>query len=180
MSETQTQIGNGSPLKTHIFGELDLDLNLGIDAIWEYIKDISGDCGYSPKRDDDRLITVYDHTSYESAKIIFDGGKVVTVKRTLDGKNWETYNCEKDQFMVSPETLKRYAKKIEWHSLEDDFPFSQGYLINHLIKLYKMPAIRAGYHGELIAVETKRQIIMWRDTGIGAEFIGLINKEAEN
>ena len=122
---------------------------------------------------------MYDSLSPEGTKIFFDGGMVATVSRTKDGENWETYNCEKKQFTVNPETLKRYAKKIEWHSLEDDFPFSQGYLINHLIKLYKMPAIRAGYHGELIAVETKRQIIMWRDTGVGAEFVGLINKEVK-
>ena len=171
MQETQT--------KTHIFGELDLDLKLGIDAVWEHVKDISANCGYIRKKDSYRLITVYDSMSQEGAKIFFDGGMVATLSRTKDGKNWETYDFEKKQFMVSPETLKRYAKKIQWHSLEDDFPFSQGYLINHLIKLYKMPAIRAGYHGELIAVETKRQIIMWRDTGVGAEFVGLINKEVK-
>ena len=172
MQETQT--------KTHIFGELDLDLKLGIDAVWEHVKDISGDCGYSPKRDDDRLITVYDHTSPESAKIIFDGGMVATVSRTLDGKNWETYNCEKDQFMVSPETLKRYHKKINYQNLDAEFPFSQGYLLKYLREHYKVPSIRAGYAGDLVSLETKRQFIIWRDTGVGAEFIGLINKEVDN
>ena len=82
--------------------------------------------------------------------------------------------------MVSPETLKRYHKKINYQNLDAEFPFSQGYLLKYLREHYKVPAIRAGYAGDLVSLETKRQFIIWRDTGVGAEFIGLINKEVDN
>jgi hypothetical protein len=78
---------------------------------------------------------------------------------------------------MKPETLKKELKKIQWFNAEtvEKLPFSQGYLLNELIKHYKIPAKELGYHMDLIAVKTNMQIMAWKDTGIGARFLGLIN-----
>ena len=83
---------------------------------------------------------------------------------------------------MKPETLKREVKKIEWHSIQQDFemPASQGGLINALLKEYFIgkgkPKVNAvGWNLDIVAVKTKNQIIAWKDTGIGARFLGIIN-----
>lgn len=90
---------------------------------------------------------------------------------------------------MKQETLKNYYNKIKWVSCPDfslkpieNFPASQGYLIIELIKRYKLPFKALGYYTGIVGIKTKRQAMLWRDTGIGATFLGiidLITKEAE-
>jgi hypothetical protein len=51
--------------------------------------------------------------------------------------------------------------------------------INTLIAHYKIPAIKWGYSGSLVGIETKKQIMVWRDKGSHLEFLGLTNKGNE-
>lgn len=76
---------------------------------------------------------------------------------------------------VKDSTLQNYKAQISW-TTDKKLPFSQGYTINALIKEYQIPAIRWGYDGSLIGLETKRQYLFWRDLGTSLEFKGLINK----
>ena len=83
---------------------------------------------------------------------------------------------------MEPETLKNYYNKIKWVECPDfeikpieKFPASPGYLLIELIKRYKIPFKALGYHHNIVGIRTKKQAMLWRDTGIGATFLGLIN-----
>ena len=81
-------------------------------------------------------------------------------------------------------TLKSYEKKIEWLDCEkvDKLPFSQGYLINELFKTYfegKCRVIQVGYHLDVVGIKTKSQTMLWRDNGIGAKFLGILNNDGK-
>ena len=76
-------------------------------------------------------------------------------------------------------TLESYRNKIKFGT-ERTMPMIPGENIKALVKEYKIPVIRWGYSGSLIGIETKKQIIIWRDKGSHLEFKGLINKEVKN
>ena len=81
---------------------------------------------------------------------------------------------------MKPETLKRELKKVEWHKIEDDFtmPCAQGSLLNALLKEYfvgKCKVLEIGWTLDMVAVKTTKQVIAWKDTGIGARFLGIVN-----
>ncbi|MCK9575909.1 MAG: hypothetical protein M0R51_08195 [Clostridia bacterium] len=76
---------------------------------------------------------------------------------------------------VARNTLLRYKNEINF-STTTNLPMSQGEAIRTVIATYKIPAIKWGYGGSLIGVETKNQIMIWRDKGHELEFKGLINK----
>ena len=83
---------------------------------------------------------------------------------------------------MKPETLKAKLKDIEWHRIETDFkmPFMQGELINNLLRRYfvgkgKPKIFAVGWYMDIVAVKTPRQIIVWKDIGIGARFLGILN-----
>ena len=81
---------------------------------------------------------------------------------------------------MKPETLKRELKKVEWHKIEEDFtmPAAQGSLLNALLKEYfvgKAKVLEIGWTLDMVAVKTTKQIIAWKDTGIGARFLGIVN-----
>ena len=83
---------------------------------------------------------------------------------------------------MKPETLKRELKKVEWHKIEDDFtmPCAQGTLLNALLKEYfvgKCKVLEIGWTLDMVAVKTTKQIIAWKDTGIGARFLGIVNND---
>ena len=77
---------------------------------------------------------------------------------------------------ATKKTLESYKNKIKFGT-EKNLPMGQGMAINSVIKEYKIPAIAWGYNGSLIGVETKNQIIIWRDMGTHLEFKGLIDKK---
>jgi hypothetical protein len=79
---------------------------------------------------------------------------------------------------VTQKTLMQYIKKINFGT-EQKLPMSQGMAIKTVIDTYKIPAIKWGFDGSLIGIETKKQIMVWRDKGSCLEFLGLMNKEAE-
>ena len=84
---------------------------------------------------------------------------------------------------MKEELLKKKIKLIEWHRIETDFtmPASQGYLIQGLLETYfigkgKKPRVVAvGWNMDIVAIKTPRQIMVWKDIGIGARFLGLVN-----
>lgn len=78
---------------------------------------------------------------------------------------------------MKPEALKAKIKNIEWFTYDNvnQIPASQGYLMLELMKHYKIPAKQLGYNMDIVAIKTKKQIIVWKDTGIGARFLGLLN-----
>jgi len=80
---------------------------------------------------------------------------------------------------MKPETLKKRIKQLNWFSIDtvDKLPAGPGYLLLELIKRYKIPAKELGYYHDTVAVKTNKQIICWKDTGIGARFLGLLNKQ---
>ena len=78
-------------------------------------------------------------------------------------------------------SLISYKNEIDWFDINHLYggkgvPFSQGIIADTVIKQYKIPAIRWGYNGSLVGVETKKQIMIWRDKGAVTEFKGIINK----
>lgn len=77
---------------------------------------------------------------------------------------------------VSKLILKRHVKAIRWIKQRKRLPFSQGFAINFLIKRYKIPAIRWGFKGSLIGLETKKQFLIWKDMGSSLSFMGIVNK----
>ncbi len=80
---------------------------------------------------------------------------------------------------VSESTLKKYRSELIWKELPTkDLPMSQGLALKEVIKEYKIPAKRVGYSGgsPIIGVETIKQIIFWKDTGVQLEFKGMLNK----
>jgi hypothetical protein len=76
-------------------------------------------------------------------------------------------------------TLMKFKNQIKWGS-ETKMPFGPGEAINTVIQAYKIPAIKWGWDGSLIGVETKKQFMFWRDNGASLEFKGLLNKEELN
>ena len=79
---------------------------------------------------------------------------------------------------ATTKTLESYRAKIKWGT-ERSLPAGQGMAIQSVIREYKIPAIRWGYYGSLIGVETKKQIIIWRDRGTHLDFKGVIDKKSE-
>jgi hypothetical protein len=79
--------------------------------------------------------------------------------------------------VVKQKTLMKHIKTIIF-GIEQKLPMSQGMAIQIVIDTYKIPAIKWGYNGSLIGIETKKQIMVWRDKGSCLEFLGLMNKEA--
>ena len=77
MSETHTRIGDGLPLEIKLLGELELDLGRGFDDIFRDVDQIATDCGYHMQVKDNQIIV---KSGLETAKIIFDFGKVVKVE----------------------------------------------------------------------------------------------------
>lgn len=82
-------------------------------------------------------------------------------------------------------TLRSHYNKIKFVECIDfdttpikEFPASPGYLIIELIKKYKIPFKELGYYHNIVSIKTKKQALLWRDTGIGATFLGLINLES--
>jgi len=165
--------------KTHLFGEMDLDLTKKPNQIYKQVFYISEQCGYMPHQTGDKdsgCITIAG-SDCELAKIYYHKDKVEDVKISEDsGKNWEFLNFKQNMFEPGVKTLKAYADKIMWSNVGDSLPFSQGFLINEVIKRYHIPVKRVGWHFNHIAVETKKQIILWKDQGSHAEFMGIINK----
>jgi len=83
---------------------------------------------------------------------------------------------------MKEKTLKNHYNKIKWIECLDfeikpieSFPASPGYLIIELIKRYKIPFKAIGYYHNIVGIKTKKQAMLWRDTGMGATFLGLIN-----
>lgn len=60
---------------------------------------------------------------------------------------------------------------------ETELPFSQGMAIKTVIDTYNIPVIKWGYYQDIIAVATKKQVMVWKDEGWRLVFIGLIDKE---
>lgn len=165
---------------THFFGEMDLYLNQTKDEIYKRAFGIGEDCGYYTNFKNEDLIEI-SSGNCEQAKIHFKDDKVVKVERSEDdGKNWETLNFKDNLFEVSQETLKKYAKDLTYYNVKDKprLPMAPGILIQELIKRYKIPALIVGHNPRMghIAIETKKQLVLWRDTGVGAELMGVIKK----
>jgi hypothetical protein len=79
--------------------------------------------------------------------------------------------------------LRELNKSIDWVECKDfnlpEMPMSQGLLIKHLIEHYKIPFHAVGYSLDKVGIRTKKQVIFWKDTGIGARWLGLINLETD-
>lgn len=167
---------------THLFGEMDLYLDKSPKQIAKHAVSIAEQCGYFVMWDGD-ILKVGNLDGYEKAYIYFEKNKVVKVERSIDGgKNWEQLDFKEKVFGVSDKTLKKYLKDIKWFDVEPapSLPMSYGLLLQELIKVYQIRPVKVGYsHNGHVAIETKKQIIAWRDTGVGAELLGLINKEEE-
>jgi hypothetical protein len=73
-------------------------------------------------------------------------------------------------------TLKNYVKKINFGT-EERLPMIPGGALFDIMRHYKIPAIRWGYNGTLIGIETKKQFLFWRWIGSACEFKGLLNKD---
>ena len=161
--------------KTHLFGEMDLNLDVGSKAIRVQAFHIAEACGYFIKYSAN-LIELYSN-DYDIVKITFENDKVAKVLRSEDnGSNYEELETDKKLFKCSQATLKNYNNKIKYGN-EKSLPMCQGMAINSLMKEYKIPAISYGYHFNLIGIETHKQFLMWRDLGYGLEFLGIINKD---
>jgi hypothetical protein len=82
---------------------------------------------------------------------------------------------------MKPETLKKLIDKLTWEDLSKgpSLPMSQGLVLQEVIKRYKMPAKEVGYNNgsDIVAVKTNKQILVWRDTGVGATFLGIMDRE---
>jgi len=161
--------------KTHLFGEMDLNLDVGYQAVKDQAFHIAEACGYFIKYSTN-LIELYSN-DYDIVKITFENDKVTKVLRSEDnGSNYEELEIKEKMFKVSPKTLLAYNSKIKYGN-EKSLPMCQGMAINKLVKEYSIPAISYGYHFNLIGIETHKQFLMWRDLGYGLEFLGIINKD---
>lgn len=80
---------------------------------------------------------------------------------------------------MKQETVKEYTRKIEWQVCKDfnlpEMPACQGILIKHLIEHYKIPFKAVGYHMDIVGIRTNKQTMLWKDTGIGARFLGILD-----
>jgi hypothetical protein len=74
--------------------------------------------------------------------------------------------------------LRDLAKQIKWGT-EKSLPMCQGMAIQAVIKEYHIPAKEWGYHLDKIGVKTQKQMLFWKDTGIGVSFIGIIDLETD-
>lgn len=165
------------PNKTiHFFGEMDLNLSLTKDQIYDEAMRIAEACGY--------MVEWYKNSigllgqDYESAVIMYDkDGHITTVRRSLDNrKTWDTLDFGSGVFQPDQDTLKRWNMRIPYGT-PDKLPMSQGSVMNEIIKTYKLHPVRWGWYQDLIGLETEKQFLIWRDTGVGAEFQGIINKD---
>ena len=77
--------------------------------------------------------------------------------------------------MITKSELRILRKKVKWGK-QKSLPFSQGWVINDMIKRYKIPAVRWGYDYDVIGIETKKQFIFWKDNGGTVDFLGLLDK----
>ncbi len=169
---------------SHFFGEMDLYLNRSEKSIVKLAANIAEQCGYGGGYDKDNrnLFHINDGYGYESGKILFKDGKVVKAERSLDkGENWEQLDFKENQFGVSAAVLKKYIKSINWFDIDPapSLPMSQGLSLQAIIKANGFPAKRVGYNQDLLAVASKKQIIVYRDNGVGAEFLGIVDIEQE-
>lgn len=74
--------------------------------------------------------------------------------------------------------IRELAKQIEWGT-QKSLPMCQGMAIQAVIERYNIPAKEWGYHFDKIGVKTNKQMIFWKDTGIGVSFIGIIDLETD-
>jgi hypothetical protein len=169
---TQTKI----PDKVvHLFGEMDINMSWSKSKIYKEAFRIAEDCGYMVESYATAIKIL--SQNYDKVVISFENDHVVKVKRSGDeGKTWETLNFESGLFDVDQETLKLYNARITYGTPEK-LPMSQGSLMNEIIKKYKIHPTQWGWHQDLIGLETHRQFLVWRDNGVGAEFLGIINKD---
>ena len=171
-------------LKTHLFGEMDLDLTKNTDQIYKaafYVAEQVGD--FLNWDNKEKILYIYG-SDLEQVKIHFKNDRVFKVLRSVDeGKNWEELSFNENMFEVTKKTLINYKNKIKF-GREKSLPLMQGEMINLLIKKYKIPAcfksVKWGYHLDLVGIETKKQFMIWRDCGSHAEFLGLINKDGSD
>lgn len=77
--------------------------------------------------------------------------------------------------MINKKTILKINQEMEFNQ-NTSLPFSQGYAINSLIKEYKIPALKWGFSGDYIGIETNKQKIFWLDKGTYLEFKGILNK----
>jgi len=68
-------------MKTHIFGELDLDLSKSFDEIYKKIFYISECCGYMPDHNKQKTLITVSGSDNCVAKIEFKNNKVFKVTR---------------------------------------------------------------------------------------------------
>jgi len=76
-------------LKTHIFGELDLDLTKSFDEIYKKIFYISECCGYMPEHNKEKTLITVSGSDNCIAKISFVSGIVNKVLRKQVADNGE-------------------------------------------------------------------------------------------
>lgn len=168
----------------HFFGEMDLYLNFGEKKIVQQAVRRAEDCGYGVYYDKDNrdLLHLNDGYGYEMGRILFKNGKVVKAERSLDkGENWEQWNKKEKVFGVSEAVLKKYVESIKWFDVDPapSLPMSQALILQEIIKANRFPAKRVGYNADLVAVASKKQIIVYRDNGVGADFLGIVDIEQE-
>ena len=175
MAQQETQ-------KTHLFGEMDLDLTKTFTSVYKDACYIAEQCGYWVRKDNSSeagmFLEIISNDGYQ-VNIYFDpeNFRVKTVKKSEDdGKNWEELDLKENLFAVSAKTLIQYNKKIKYGT-EKSLPLCQGMAINSLVKKYNIPMIQWGFHYNLIGIETNKQFIIHRDQGSHLEFLGLINKD---
>jgi len=165
--------------KTHLFGEMDLDLTKSRKDIVKDCYNIACQVGDYLKTSDfdnkTKLLEIFG-SDLEKVKIYFIDEKVSRVERALNGENWEILDTKQKMFNVSDKTLQKYRKLIKF-STDKEGPMMQFSNINFLVNRYKIPAKKWGYHQDLLGIETKKQVMIWRDAGGHLEFLGLINKE---
>lgn len=84
---------------------------------------------------------------------------------------------------MKEETVRQYIGKIDWIKCKDfnlpEMPACQGILVKHLIEHYKIPFKQVGYYLDIVGIRTKRQTMLWKDTGIGARFLGIFDNKTE-
>ncbi len=168
----------------HFFGEMDLYLNRPKKSIVKLALVRAEDCGYSVYWDSviKNQLNLGDGYGYEMGKILFRGDKVILAERSLDkGENWEQWDKKENMFGISAAGLKNYIAQIQWFDIDPppSLPMSQGLVLQEIIKANGFPAVRVGYHQDLLALASKNQIIVYRDNGVGAEFLGIVDIEQE-
>jgi hypothetical protein len=169
----------------HLFGELDLDLSKDIDKIAKRAFNIAEQCGYMPawKGHNDKTnsgVYLVSSGNCEVAKLEYANGKVIKADVSEDdGATWQNVHTKSGKRRVTPATLKKYKNQIKFGQ-EKSLPMSQGLLIQEIIKQIGIRPIGWGYHFNLVGLETKKQFLIWRDTGVSAEFLGGINKDGSD